>query len=221
MSAARSCAENAPRTMRPVSSQRPALSRRQGGPSGDVSPDFEGREEGQGGVRGAGVVRGDATGRRLGGGGSPCQRGLPVHDPAGVRLQPPDGPALVDHPVDESSTCDQGPLLPVRARVVRQLVVDADQLQRGPGVDEPGHDGVLHGLRRRLDLQEPPGLLVAPPDERAGLLGVDPEGLHELDQDGRLLDRVQVLPVEVLLGLGEEPLLRVVEALVDQARESR
>jgi hypothetical protein len=102
---------------------------------------------------------------------------------------------------------------------VGELVVDADQLQAGAGVDEARDDGVPHRLRRRVELQEPADLLVAPPDQRPGLLRIDAEGLHELDQGGRLLNRIQVLPVEVLLGLGEQAPLRVGERLVDQARD--
>ncbi len=95
--------------------------------------------------------------------------------------------------------------------------MDADQPQGGAAVDEAVDDGVLHWLRRAVELQEAPCLLVAAAHERAGVSCVHPERVHELDQDLGLLDGVQVLALEVLLGLGEEPIPRLPEPLVDEA----
>jgi len=142
-------------------------------------------------------------------------RRLAIHDQPRVRLQATDGPALVDHLVDELLDLGHGSLLPVRPRVVRELVLDPDQLESSTPVDHPGDHGVLYRLRPLVELEEPAGLLIAPTDQSAGVARVDAEGVHELDQDLRLLDGVEVLALQVLLGLGQEPVLALVEPVVD------
>lgn len=138
-----------------------------------------------------------------------------------VPLEPPDGPPVVRDSVDEIVDVRERPGLRVRAGIVHELVVDSRELQRGARVDVPLGDRVPDRLRRVVYLDEPPRLLVAPSDERAGVSRVDAKRIHEPDQDSRLLDRVQVLAVEVLLGVREEPLLRIGKRLVNEARHLR